>query len=97
MIKKETLPIQVSKQQGLWAGIVKIIKGNVCIDEILIADGSERDHYLTLDECLKKVGGAKKGEVVTVIMEEPLEGRIYRYGNNLDSYWEQVGTTCGYA
>lgn len=93
----ESFPKEVKGEQGLWTGIVRIIKGNTCIAEVLTADGSERDHYLTLNECLTKIGGTKYGETVMVIMEKPLEGRIYRYGNELDNKWYQIGTTCGYA
>lgn len=33
---------------------------------------------------------------VTVIVEAPLHGEVYRYGNH-GKYWEQIGTVCGYA
>lgn len=93
----ESFPKAVQGEQGLWAGKVTIIKGDVCIKEILTANGTDRDHYLTLNECLEKIGGTRYGQVVTVIMEQHLEGRIYRYGNYFDGKWYQIGTTCGYA
>lgn len=37
-----------------------------------------------------------KAKSIIVIAESPLHGEIYRYGNSSD-YWEQIGTTCGYA
>lgn len=32
-----------------------------------------------------------------VIVETPLMGTIYRYGNYDNKNWYEVGTTCGYA
>ena len=32
-----------------------------------------------------------------VIVEYPLAGAIYRYGNYSDPYWEKIGETMGYA
>lgn len=34
---------------------------------------------------------------LTVIVEDPLEGHIYRYNNYGNQEWIEVGTTCGYA
>lgn len=39
-------------------------------------------------------------DIVVVIAEDALDGVVYRWGNrnsNLGKYWEQIGTTCGYA
>lgn len=39
---------------------------------------------------------AHRGSRIIVIAESPMDGEVYRYGNHGD-YWEQIGTTCGYA
>lgn len=33
---------------------------------------------------------------IIVISENPLGGKVYRYGNH-GKFWEQIGTVCGYA
>ena len=37
-----------------------------------------------------------KAKSIIVIAENPLHGKVYRYGNH-GEYWEQIGTSCGYA
>lgn len=49
------------------------------------------DDRITLDDILKQYSTAEM-----VISESGLHGEIYRYGNHGD-YWEQIGTTGGYA
>ena len=48
------------------------------------------DRIFTLED-LRELYGAK-----IVIHETPLHGEVYRYGNHGD-FWEQIGTTEGYA
>lgn len=45
---------------------------------------------ITLDDLRKQYGAD------LVIHEDPLHGEIYKYGNHGD-FWEQIGTTEGYA
>lgn len=52
----------------------------------------EEYEVLRLSEIAKQI----PGEPITVIIENPLEGRILRYGNHGDS-WEETGSLCGYA
>lgn len=57
----------------------------------------EIDHipcsWLTLDEISEQLRPAHS---ITVIVDTPLEGIIYHYGNH-GGFWEQVGKTTGYA
>lgn len=36
-------------------------------------------------------------ELITVIVEDPLNGTIYLWGNYGDNCWYETGETCGYA
>lgn len=35
--------------------------------------------------------------LITVIVNEPLKGVIYQYGNYVDKLWHKIGETVGYA
>lgn len=35
--------------------------------------------------------------LITVIVDEPLKGAIYQYGNYRDGLWHKIGDTMGYA
>lgn len=35
--------------------------------------------------------------IITVIVESPLHGEIYQYGNYYDNKWYKIGETAGYA
>lgn len=59
--------------------------------EVIYHDG-EFDPPITLRSIKEKYPDVKM-----VIAEGPTEGKVYRYGNHLDNYWEQVGKTIGYA
>ena len=48
--------------------------------------------WLTLNEIAEQLDYRS----ITVIVDTPLKGVIYHYGNHGNS-WEQVGTTVGYA
>lgn len=50
---------------------------------------------LTLDEIAVQLGS--KYPLVTVIIEGPLSGAIFRYGNYDDDSWWQIGDLDGYA
>ncbi len=51
---------------------------------------------LTLSEISDQLCGKHKRPLIWVIVDEPLQGKIYEYGNHGDM-WEQVGELCGYA
>ena len=48
--------------------------------------------WLTLDEIAEQLDHQQ----ITVIVDGPLEGAIYHFGNHGD-FWEQIGKTVGYA
>jgi hypothetical protein len=50
--------------------------------------------WLSLDDIAKQIGDERG--IITVTVEGPLDGIIYRYGNHGDE-WEIVGRMCGYA
>ena len=50
--------------------------------------------WLSLADIAKQIGNERG--IITVIVEGPLDGIIYRYGNHGDT-WEIVGRLCGYA
>ena len=54
--------------------------------------------YLTLKDIEKMIRKEYQNiELITVIIEEPLSGRIYLWGNYGDNCWYETGETCGYA
>ena len=56
-----------------------------------------RGEEMTLENCrrLAELRGWRSGNI-TVIVEYPLAGKVYSYGNH-GHFWEDVGTICGYA
>ncbi|MDE6102819.1 MAG: hypothetical protein K2F73_07595 [Ruminococcus sp.] len=59
-------------------------------------DRDEDFSYLTLDEIYRQLS-EKTDEMITVVVERPLNGVIYQCGNCGDGIWVQHGTTRGYA
>lgn len=59
-------------------------------------DKDESFSYLTLDEIYRQLS-EKTDEIITVVVERPLDGVIYQCGNAGDGVWVQHGTTRGYA
>lgn len=57
---------------------------------------SEDFCYLTLGEIYRQLS-EKSDEIITVVVERPLDGVIYQCGNCGDGIWVQHGTTRGYA
>ena len=51
---------------------------------------------LTLKEISDQVMERYKSATIVVIVNDPLHGEIYEYGNHGD-YWEQIGVLSGYA
>ena len=77
---------------------VKDITNNYTIDVRLI--NPEYDNPLSLEDIVREYPNVRK-----VIYEEFMCGYVYNYKNHITKnvidggveYWEQVGTTCGYA
>lgn len=77
-----------------YADHLKIIFGEKCIHKI---SGRGRCSNFTFQEVLQtaKENGFREG-VLLLTAENPLSGKIYRYGND-GACWEEHGTTKGYA
>lgn len=94
------LPNRVSDETELnrFDGIIKIITNNRCKT---IYQSEFESKITTLKDCIdiamKELKAETTEPIIIVIAETPLEGCIYRYGNREEMYWEQIGTTCGYA
>ncbi|MCM1508273.1 MAG: hypothetical protein NC177_14265 [Ruminococcus flavefaciens] len=52
--------------------------------------------YLTLDDIYRQIS-QKTDEIITVVVERPLDGVIYQCGNYGEGIWVKYGTTIGYA
>ena len=65
-------------------------------DFIKVIRDKKVDTYIGSALPLSKVKVCKEWGTVTVIAQTPTHGEIYQYGNHGD-YWEQIGTSCGYA
>lgn len=59
-------------------------------------DRDENFRYLTLDGIYRQISG-KTDEIITVVVERPLDGVIYQCGNSGEGVWIKQGTTRGYA
>ena len=81
---------------GIWDGIAYIICDDIGKTIIKVANGKNTDSFLSLNDCLDKIDYDGYG-VVTVIIEEPTSGKVYRYNNYNDKKWYNHGTTNGYA
>lgn len=94
------LPCRVPFDLGLYSygEIIQIIANNRC-KTIYQRESDEKD--VTLDDCCNIAANELKADlndsIIIVITESPREGKIFRYGNREERYWEQIGTTCGYA
>lgn len=62
--------------------------------------GSEDEKTFTLKDCydivLRDKPDNQKVGVIIVLVEYPLDGAVYRYGNH-GEYWEKIGTLKGFA
>lgn len=50
-------------------------------------------HVLTADEVIEQV----EDKIITIVIESPLSGEIWQYGNYPDGEWHLVGELRGYA
>ena len=79
----------IDKPEECWFDIfeVKVIKNNklygVAINEDFVS--------------LKQISDESPEECITVIVESPLSGTIYRYNNYGDKKWQLIGTMLEYA
>ena len=81
---------------GTWDGIAYIIWGDKGKTVYINAMGDDNDKFFTLNDCLAEIGYNGDGSVL-VVLEDPLNGKVYRYGNYAEKAWCEVGTTCGFA
>ena len=79
---------------GTYDGFVYIIGENKYKKFILVAEGTEDDRFLSLNDCLKEID--YDGGVVLVIFENACSGKIFQYGN-YGAEWYEHGETRGYA
>lgn len=83
---------------GIWDGIIRIICGNKAYTEYLVAQGTDYDKFISLNDCLKLIEyDEDKDGVVIVIFDDLTHGEVYSYGNYLPKCWYQYGDTQGYA
>ncbi len=79
-----------------YTDILNIVFGDKYIKKYL--ENEECLNY-TFDEvlqCAVENGYQKRDGTILVIAENPLSGKVYRYGNYGD-FWTEIGTTVGYA
>lgn len=77
-----------------YADWIKIIFADKCIEVFL---GNDRCLNYTFDEAMQEAKqNGWNDEIILLIAESPLEGKIYQYGNSGDC-WAEHGTTMGYA
>jgi hypothetical protein len=55
------------------------------------------DKFISLDELLTYLNCVEENDVVTVIIDDILDGKVYQYNNYNDKCWYVYGTTMGYA
>ena len=81
---------------GTYDGIAYIIWGDKGKTVYITASGDDNDRFFSLNDCLKEIGYDGYG-CVLVVLDDALNGKVYRYGNCIKKCWQEVGTTCGYA
>lgn len=52
---------------------------------------------ISLKKIQKQAEALGYTDLITVIVDEPLKGAIYQYGNYGDGLWHKIGDTIGYA
>lgn len=86
------------KQTGTYDGIVYILCGEKGKEIYLTANGDENDKFVCLDDCLEIIGyNENKDVTMIVIIENALNGKVYRYNNYSDKCWYEYGETRGFA
>ena len=83
---------------GTWDALITIFCGTNDEARIkrffLVADGTDDDKFITLEDCRKMIG--ETSTPVTVIFDDWTHGEIYNYGNHGKEWWK-VGETIGFA
>lgn len=83
---------------GLWDGFAYVICDNKGKSICVTAMGDENDKFVSLNDLLKDIGYDKEiDSSVIVIIEDFLEGKVYRYNNYGDYSWYECGETRGFA
>ena len=85
------------KTTGTYDGICYIISGNKGKTIYVTAMGDENDKFVSLDDCRLAIGCGDDDDTVIVIIEDALDGYVYRYNNYGDKSWYRCGETRGYA
>lgn len=90
------------KNTKMYDGFVRIVysnyeRGTTAKTICLVAQGTEDDQVISLDDCLEIIGYEKNNGVVYVTFDNARRGTIYQYGNYPDGQWHKYGTTNGYA
>lgn len=85
---------------GINDGIIRII----CKDKVktlFVTATSFDDKVVSLYDCLEYINydkiSKKKDDIVIVIMEDIIEGHIFKYNEYGDHTWWHTGYTYGYA
>lgn len=82
---------------GAYDGFIRILCGDKGKTICLTADGTEKDEFVTLNDCLRLID-YKEGEdgTVFVIIDDFMRGSMYCYGNH-GAQWEYYGETMGFS
>ena len=84
--------------EGCYDGVVRIMCENKGCTKYLVAMGCEDDVFFSLNDCLKEVCyDREEGGVVIVIIDNALQGDVYKYNSYGDGKWYKYGETGGYA
>lgn len=96
---------QVSGDETItYDGVIRIVWGKKAKTLILSAQGVPEDKYISLNDCLKKIGyiGFKEclkkkiSTTVLVFFETFTSGEIYAFGQ-YGGFWTEYGNTRGFA
>lgn len=86
------------KETKIYDGVVRIMCGDRARTEYITANGEKCDKSICLDDCLELIAYEdEQDDIVYVVFDEPLSGKIYQYGNYAEGGWWEYGTTCGFA
>ena len=95
---------QVSGDETItYDGVIRIVWGKKAKTFILSAQGGPEDKYISLNDCLKKIGyigfqeclKKKISTTVLVFFETYTSGEIYAYGQ-YGGFWTEYGSTRGF-
>jgi hypothetical protein len=81
---------------GTWDGFIYIISGDKGKTIIVTSSGDCNDKFLSLNDCLAHIN-CDENDTAIAIIEDYLNGTVYRYNNYGDKSWYVCGHTCGFA